>query len=363
MNDNLEAADGVVPAKPYQLEADDIFMMEFINITLKNRRPIIIFSLLVSFLLVSYILLQPRTYTAFTSFIPQVGSGQQSLTSSIAAQFGVSIPLIDKGGQSLAFYADLIQSREVTRQLVDSTYTFFSGEERVSATLSVLLKIREKIPALEREKAILKTEDLISVSTDQATGLVTFSVKTEWADLSGQIALTILELVNKFNLKTRQSQATAERRFVEERLREVEIDLRNAEDAQQDFLQKNRQWQSSPELGFIHDRLQRKVTMRQQIFTTLTQVYEQARIDEVRDTPVITIIERVETPVLPDRRRLKLKAFISLIVGAMIGIFVALGREYLIRGHQQGFNEFSEFENLKKETLQDIRKPWRLLVR
>jgi uncharacterized protein involved in exopolysaccharide biosynthesis len=53
----------------------------------------------------------------------------------------------------------------------------------------------------------------------------------------------------------------------------------------QAFLQANRQWANSPDLTFQHDRLERDIALRQQVYTTLVQSFEQARISEVRDTP------------------------------------------------------------------------------
>jgi uncharacterized protein involved in exopolysaccharide biosynthesis len=99
-----------------------------------------------------------------------------------------------------------------------------------------------------------------------------------------------VELLNEFNLETRQSQALEEGRFVSARMAEAQEELREAEEALKTFLQQNRQFRNSPELVFEHDRLQRQVAMRQEIFTSLAQSHEQSRIDAVRDTPVITVI-------------------------------------------------------------------------
>lgn len=94
----------------------------------------------------------------------------------------------------------------------------------------VLFKIDEENIGLTHEMTILVLEELISVTTDRETGLVTFTVQTKWPEVSEGIARDILDLVNQLNLETRQTQATAEREFVEERLMEVEAELRASED-------------------------------------------------------------------------------------------------------------------------------------
>ncbi|MFC1628389.1 Wzz/FepE/Etk N-terminal domain-containing protein [Gemmatimonadota bacterium] len=339
---------------------EETSLIEYINIVLKNRRLVLLIPLIVFLLIVGYTFIQPRTYSSYASFVPQSPASQSSLTSGLAAQFGISM-LAGEASQTPAFYADLIQSREILRYLADKIYTFHDKEELVQSGLAQALDFRAKTNELLREKTIEALEEIISVTTDRETGLVTLTAETYWAEVSQDMVQNVLDLVNRFNLGTRQIQATAERQFVEGRLAEVSFELRASEDTLQVFLQKNRQWQGSPELGFIHDRLQRDVIMRQQIFTSLNQAYEQARIDEVRDTPLITIVERPEVPVLPDRRGLLRKGILALLVGSMLGILAAFGKESINRERKQEADKFAEFETLRRATLHEFRRPWRFL--
>ena len=108
--------------------------------------------------------------------------------------------------------------------------------------------------------------------------------------------------VDSFNLKSRQSQASAERRFTERRVAEAQAEARQAQDELQAFLQRNRDFRSSSQLNFAYERLADNVSLRQQIYTSVAQAYEQARIEEVRDTPVITLVEAPMLPARPDSR-------------------------------------------------------------
>src|SRR2546428_650042 len=107
--------------------------------------------------------------------------------------------------------------------------------------------------------------------------------------LSGLASELGLALVNTFNLERRQSRAAQEKRFVETRRTEARDELQVAEDRLKSFLERNRDYRNSPQLVFDQERLAREVALRQQLLTSLSQAYEQARIDEVRDTPVITV--------------------------------------------------------------------------
>ncbi len=166
----------------------------------------------------------------------------------------------------------------------------------------------------------------------------------------------MVQLVNEFNLRTRQSQAAAERRFIEHRVEQVRSEFRAAEDDLQNFLQNNRAFQNSPELLFQHDRLQREVSMQQQVFTNLMQSYEQARIAEVRNTPVITVVEKAEVPVMSDRGGLRIRILIGAFLGLLLGSFTAFFREYARRKQERQSSDLDEISELWEEAKQDLRR-------
>ncbi|MGH7701841.1 MAG: GNVR domain-containing protein, partial [Gemmatimonadales bacterium] len=135
---------------------------------------------------------------------------------------------------------------------------------------------------------------------------------------------------------------------------QVRADLREAEDRLQEFLQRNREFRNSPQLAFEYDRLQREVTMRQQVYTTLAQGYEQARIDEVRNTPLISIVEQPDLPVKPKSRRLILKTLLGLTLGGLLGLFLALWLDLVARDRVRSPEQFDRFSALRAETGRDL---------
>jgi uncharacterized protein involved in exopolysaccharide biosynthesis len=172
----------------------------------------------------------------------------------------------------------------------------------------------------------------------------------------------ILDRLNWFNLVTRQSQAGAERRFMEGRLDEARAELRTAEDRLQNFLQRNRDFRNSPELTFQQDRLARDVQMRQQVYTSLAQAYEQARIEEVRDTPVITVVEQPDLPIRPDRRGAARSALVALIAGGMLGTLIAFVMTVMERERALNEDEMVAVQAELRTAVGEMRRPWRLLL-
>ena len=181
--------------------------------------------------------------------------------------------------------------------------------------------------------------------------------------MSAQIVQRLLDIVNTFNLESRQTQAQAERRFEEDRLAQARQELRDSEDRMQLFLQSNRDFQNSPQLQFEQGRLQRDLTVRQQVVLSLAQSYEQARIAEVRNTPVITVVEHPAPPVLPDPRRLLLKGLLGLVGGALLGALGALWRDLLGRSRDADPDEFAAFISLRHAAVADAQAVWTAVKR
>lgn len=123
-------------------------------------------------------------------------------------------------------------------------------------------------------------------------------------------------------------------------------------------LERNRRYEGSPGLTFRYERLQRRVNLRQQVFTPLSKSYEQAKIDEVRNTPVITVVEPPELPARPDPWRLKLKGLLGLILGGIVGVFWAFGREMMATSGERDPDDYAEFARLKEETKEDVGGLW-----
>jgi uncharacterized protein involved in exopolysaccharide biosynthesis len=359
----VTASSGQIPTFDGRHESNggEVSLLGLLNVLLRHRGLIASTAVLAALLVGVLILIVPRTFTAESGLTPQSRRPTSSLLG-VAAQFGLVLPGAD-AAQSPAFYADFLTSRPVLGAVVDTRFEYPSNTGLVRGTLVDIYRSKGPTEALRRDAAIRRLGESIQATTVQKTGVIQLSVTARNPVLALEINRRLIELLNQFNLETRQSQAAAERRFTERRLGEVRQDLRGAEDRLQQFLQRNRDYRNSPDLSFQQDRLQREVLLQQQLFTTLAEAYEQAKIEEVRDTPVITVVEAPEAPVRPDPRGLIWKTLLSLGLGAALGAAVAIGRAYAANTRSFQAPELREFEQLRRQTLEDLLRPWRPLRR
>ena len=184
---------------------------------------------------------------------------------------------------------------------------------------------------------------IINTSVSKTTGIVQLTVESKWPSVSLRIASALVNGVDDFNQRTRQGQAAAERKFVEGRLALASSDLRSAEDRLQAFLQANREWERSPELSFERERLQRDLALRQQVFTSLTQSLEEVRIREVRDTPVITVIESPMVATTPLSRRILRRLVVGALLGGVVAILLGYFSHTISRRGKEGDPQVREF--------------------
>lgn len=336
---------------------DGLSVLDIAAAALHYRRLIVGAGVTLALLLAVWVLKRPRTYTSVASFTPQASRSQLSGLGGLAAQFGMAIPTADNN-QSPQFYADLLQSRTILEPLSTVVAQFETADGPQRGTFADFARIRVTDTLLRRENTIVALRAATNVSVNPRTGVVRVEVKTPFPALSVILADSALHLLNRFNVETRRSQAAAQRNFLDERLATVSNELREAEAAVADFARRNRVTQNSPDLQTQQDRLARAVTIRSQVYATLAQALEQAKLDEIRDTPLITVIEPPRTPALPDPRRLVLTTLIGFIVGAFLGLVVALVRHATDVARRQRPDSFTSFETEVVAAKSELRRVW-----
>ena len=327
---------------------EEISLLGIGSILLNWRRPILGLALGGAVIGLVFGLASPREYTSGATFVPQGAEvGNQGLAAA-ASQFGLRLLPSGGSGWGPPMYVEVLRSRALLEPIaMDTVRVAEKGGRRVA--LMDLLGIQVPNPARRMEVAIRVLNGIVQSNEVKAIGGVRVSATTRWPSVSLALAEELVNGVNQFNLETRKSQAAAERQFVEQQAGAAELALRNAEDRLQSFLQRNRETGGSPQLVFERDRLQRDVNLRQQLYSTLLQSREEAKIREVRDTPVITVIEPPRLPVVGESRKTIQKSMLGAVAGAVIGVFTALFASGLSRARRTPSEEARQFFRLLEE--------------
>jgi uncharacterized protein involved in exopolysaccharide biosynthesis len=308
-------------------------LAELPEILASHLRLILICAFLATVLVAGISLIQPKTYTSGTSFVPQTKPTLSGLAG-LATQLGVNAAS-GEVGQSSQFYIELIRSHTVLWAVLNATYQWTTKDGASSGNLIRFYGMENLPAARRRDAALTKLGGEIGASVSRLTGMVVLRVTCTDPAIAQQIAQHVLEEVNSFNARTRQSQAAQERTFAEGRLTQMRGELEAAENRLQFFLQQNRDFKTSPRLSFDEDRLAREVAEKQQVVTSLAQSYEQARIEEVRDRSVITVDYLPDRPFRSNPRNVVKKTVVGFLFGILVGVAASMFSIYGIPLHRR----------------------------
>ena len=331
---------------PVYREEDEISLWALGSVLVRHRRLITAFALGGAVLGLSSGLLTTRVYTSRATFLPGGSDGASSgLAAAAASQFGLRAPS-SGGAWGPPLYVELLQSRALLGPIALDTITV---PEEAGRPVRVMDLLGIEAPTLARriDLAVPTLAGMVSASEDHKLGAVRLTVTTPWPSFSLALASRLVNGVHEFNAKTRKSQALAERQFVEGQVTEAEAALRVAEDRLEEFLQRNRVTAGSPQLAFEQDRLQRAVTLRQQLHTSWLQSREEARIREIRDIPVITVLEQPQLPYVGESRKTVQKTVVGALVWGALGLIIA----FLMQG----------FASARRATSEDAGEFFRLI--
>lgn len=340
------------------LRSEELSLFTLLNVLLRQRRLVVGVPLALGVAAAGLSLLRSPQYVAQARLMPQAAERRASGIAGVAAQLGFNLQA-GPGSESPDFYVELVKSQELLRELADTRYHFAVGpnpSDSLEGTVIELFRIDRGTDEDRQRAAVDLLEQWVSASVGFRTGIVTVRTTAPWRELAVQLNRRLLELLNAHNLERRQSQAATERRFVEERMREVHAELTAAEGDLQRFLRRNRAYKDSPELAFEAARLERRVALYQQVYTALAQAHEQARIDEVRNTPAITIVDRPEGSARRVGGSIVVQVMLSLFFGAVLAIMLVFAREYIARQLREDPTGYAEFASLWGAATSDLRR-------
>jgi uncharacterized protein involved in exopolysaccharide biosynthesis len=305
----------------------------------------------------------PPVYRAKASFVANSSSASKlpGTTTSSSAVGG----LISQLGGSLGgdpsespnFYLQLMQSRELLTRIAQSRFANpRTDAPNDSAALIEILRIKKNDPRLRMEIAIKKLTKAIKAGFDVKTNLVSMSVDLQWPELASQVANRVMEEVTKFNRETRVSRARAKREFLEARHDSAQMQLRVAEERQRFFYEQNRGVITSPSLKADESRIRREVELSSDLFLNLQRQLELARLDEINDAALITVIDKAIPP-----RKAQWPRYGALLVtagtlGLMLGLLVAGSLAVLADWRARNPESWLDFEHTLGRARSDVRE-------
>jgi tyrosine-protein kinase Etk/Wzc len=337
--------------KPSPLDSLPLPARRFVAACLERRRPIVAFVLSVMALSVAVALLLPPWYQAQSTVLPPT-EGNDSFGIMTGLIQGAALSKIGMTTTSTAsdIYEEILRSRTLQEDLVQTFHL-----DRLYKRKGMDLTLKE-----------LRRHVRVAI---ESSGLLVVQVEDRDAQRAADMANRLVDELDRFNRETLNTRAKRTREFLGTRVADVQTRLRTAEAAltayeqkhgviadaaavgsmasiiaQKFSLQVKREYVSSytstgnaavrsidaeiaaydrelarlPGLKNEGARLALDAEIQRRVFTMLTGQYEDARVQEMRDTPTITVLDRASPPELKTRPKRAVIVLASTLVALLL---------------------------------------------
>ncbi len=281
-------------------------------------RAYLVYPILIGVIAIAASFAVPNKYRAVAQVYPEQqkssGAGNLGAIAGLASQIGVGLAA---GAQSPQFYIQVVGSRRMMEDLLVARVAPESGD---SVLLRDYLDDSGATGTAQLDKALRRLREATEASVNARTNILELAVTLRDRSIATRVVGLYLDALNRFNLASRQSQAGQRRRFAEARLREAQDSLSQVDRAVSEFLTRNRQYRDSPTLSFEYERLQRLLINYQTLYTGIRRDYDTARLDEVNDTPVLTVVDPPRVPL----RKASPSRVTAGLGGGILGVLLVL---------------------------------------
>ena len=306
--------------------------IDILTIISMNIKILILIPLFIcSFTIIYLLFFAKPIYTSSSTIISSSNSNSASQALNLAAQFGISLPMGQKEPKWV--YPEILKSRTIAKSVVKQK--FDSQEFGPQKSLLQILTYGNKKPEFNKDTleimAVDKFLHMVEIFENIKTGILTIEINASEPVLAADVNQMLLDKLEEHQSRYNKTKTSETKIFIEERIVETEKELSSAEERLKVFRDRNRRIENSPALQLIQQRLEREVTVLTGVFTTLKQQLETTKIEEVKESEYVIILDPPEIPLI---RSWPNKRFIVILVG-FFGIVLGLGlvfiKEYIIR--------------------------------
>ena len=316
--------------KPMIIKDNFIDFKVLFNVLLSSKNLILIITFFFGIAGVGLSFLVDELYLARISLYPAKENPTANLGQfqSLASTIGMNV---SPNNQNFSI-SDVVKSNYIYRKILDRKWTDLN-EKEVSlyeiwgldkSGVSIFSKKSDTIAdsAKIKEKAFSKLAKCIDVSEDRKTGLIEIYLELKDSKLAADIANFIGQQTQSYIQKENSAQANKEKTFIEDRLLIVQDELEKFEEELKNYVQSNRGYRDSPELNMYYSRIERSVESKKQVVLTLQQQLELARIEEVKRSPILHILDKAEPPATRNSPNRTTFLVVSIFIGFFLSVII-----------------------------------------
>jgi len=289
----------------------------FVRISFRYKYFIGIFTFVVAALSVIYALTAKPLYLSKATMYP-VEKGQSGPMLELAMTFGLA-------NKIEAFnIPEVIKSETIARQVILKKYKTLAFKDSVNLIQYWKIDKEEEDKEFAMEYAIRTFENLINVTDEKETFLITIEVRMPERQLSADVANFIAVAVTSQLQGEQRNVIRKTREYLEERLEAAEGKLLDVEEGLIKFKEENYQ-QTSPALRIEIARHERRFLLMQNFVSMLQKQRELILLDEITEKPVVNLLDRAtvtKKAIHPKKREVVITNTFAALVLSLAAVFL-----------------------------------------
>jgi tyrosine-protein kinase Etk/Wzc len=341
--------------QPYYFEEDTISLTDIMLILARQLKVIIITpTILCTLTIINVLFFTKPVYTSTAKIMSSSTSGGVSQAAGLAAKFGINIPT----GQSEPkwVYPEIIKSRTLARSMLKRKFdTNKFGNQK---NLLQILTYGNDDPKVGLDTLEIIAVDnflgMIDISENMQTAILTLSINASEPNFAAEVNQTLIEELDAHQRKYNKTKTSDTKQFIEERIIDTEKELMVAEESLKVFMDRNRRIENSPALQLEQQRLGREVTVLTGVFTTLKQQLETTKIEEVKESDYVVILDSPEVPLKRSKPNKRLIVILAGFLGLGLGMVLAFIREYVTNSDKEEKDKLFEAKSLVFKNLSEL---------
>lgn len=311
------------------MDADDeqgVEVLPLVNLFLRHRMEILKPAVLLAVVVGLLSLLMPSTYTATAKFISSGNPGSSSVGAAgpgVAQRVGSNVDMSTIDGMP-EYYEALLQSSDFLKAALRRKYS-----KRVGAPSPWMVdELGEDWPEESAiEGLVNRLKGQVSITTAKSssarTTILVLNVTGKEPGSTTALANDLLDELSAYGGDARMQKSIRDRDFIQSRLDETEAKLRQDEATLANFSMRNRKI-VTPDLENEKTRLQRSVTIQEELFLSLKKQLEEAKIRVQENVSVLQMLEQ------PSALKTGPKRSKLIVLSFVLGLLVFGGRIYFL---------------------------------
>ncbi len=355
----------LVPISEYEVSEgdDEVDLIELVKMIWAERTLIYKFVSVGIVLGVLVAVFSPKEYVSSATLMPEYSSESQSGASSLLKQYG---GLLGLGGGSynsnsnalrVEIYPNIVNSYEFQQKIAKSPF-YFPAYDTTVALNEYYLNVRESsllstvssfvfgIPAQiigvfireesdtpripsqdtffivlseEEEKLLQFLRGNVNARLDEETGFISVSARMEDPLVAAQVASFAIKELTNYLIDYRTKKLKTDLKFTKEQLDKAELRFEDAQINLAKFRDSN-QGILTASARTEEQRLDSEYSIAFNLYSTLTQQFEAAKLKVQEETPLFKTLEPVQVPLNDEA-----SGFNTLIMFIFLSLFGAIG--------------------------------------